>query len=665
MPEPAPAPPKPLPQPAPKPPMAQRRGGIWSVLGVLLVGAIAIVAYQKYFTKPAEPEPTPKGNAPKHLILISIDTLRADHLGAYGYKRPISPTIDAIAAEGAVVERHYSCYPLTLPAHLTQFTGVSTLGHRVRDNLHHRLPDELRTLAESLKAGGLSTGAFVSAHTMKAGSGLERGFDVYDDATVRELQAGKLTISERKAAETLKLAGDWVAGRGSDSFFCFVHLFDPHAPYLEHNDLGLDLPADNTGRYDGEIAYTDRELGKFFKRLKDIGVYEDALIVITADHGEGLGEHGELTHGFYVYDTTTHIPLILRGRGVKPATRVTGITRNYDLAPTLLELMGAKDEALTKQFHGVSLVPMLSDPAKDLGLTAFIESHYAWLNANWAKLRALRTKDGLAQFSGDRAELVDGTGQTQDSSAKRGEDLVSARTEITRLMNAWVPPRKGTLQVREPVAGTPYYGEAAVAQSFEPESINDTHNLPSTLAMKEVLRAYQEAELAYDEQRFETCQDRLRTLIAAQPDFVMAHRLLAAVNQALVRNEWRTRGRAAAMALTREAANSLQVVARIASEQNQPEAALSARRNLLLLAIWLDDADLAKAGASAGDPRSVWLSLLGEYRLASQEARAEIALRADAIDLAAAFDAESAKYWAQVREAMKRGEELKLAPWEQ
>lgn len=651
--------------PPAKPPVGQRRGGIWSILSVMLVTAIVVVGYQKYFSKPAEPDPTPKGNPPKHLILISIDTLRADHLGAYGYKRPISPNIDALALEGGVIERHYSCYPLTLPAHLTQFTGVSSLGHRVRDNLHHRLPDELRTLAESLKAGGLSTGAFVSAHTMKAGSGLERGFDTYDDSTVRELQAGKLTISERKAAETLKLAGDWVAGRGSDNFFCFIHLFDPHAPYLKHDDLGLDLPADSIGRYDGEIAYTDRELGKFIKRLKDVGVYEDALIVITADHGEGLGEHGELTHGFYVYDTTTHVPLILRGRGVKPATRVPGITRNYDLAPTLLELMGMKDDAYTKQFHGVSLVPMLADPAKDLGLTAYIESHYAWLNANWAKLRAVRSNDALAQFSGDRAELVDGTEQSQDSTAKRGEDLTAARSEITRLMNAWVPPRKGVMQVREPVAGTPYYGEAAVAQSFEPESINDTHNLPSTLAMKEVLRAYQEAELAYDEQRFETCASRLRTLITTQPDFVMAHRLLAAVNQALVRAEWRTRGRAEAMILTREAASSLQVVARVADEQGQPEAALAARRNLLLLAVWLRDAELAKAGLTESDPRSVWLAIVGEYRAALPDARAALAARADAVDLAKAFEPESAKFWAETREAMKRGEDLKLAPWEQ
>lgn len=649
--------PEPQVTPKPQPGLFNRRGGVWSWIGLALVlGILGLWIYNSFYKDSAEPEPTPTA-APRHLILISIDTLRADHLGCHGYANARTPVIDKLAADGAMFERHYTCYPLTLPAHLTQFTGVSSLGHRVRDNLYHRLPDELGTLAEAMRDDGFKTGAFVSAHTMKAGSGLERGFDVYDDVEVRALKQGQLTIPERKAPRTLQLAGDWISRQGAERFFCFIHLFDPHAPYDRHE--GLSRGDDAIARYDGEIAFTDAALGAFLERLRTLDVLKDALVVITADHGEGLGQHGELTHGYYCYDSCTHVPLIMHGApGVKAGTRVPHIARNYDLAPTLADIMQLKAEPLRKQAHGVSLHATLKDPSQDPGLSAFVESHYAWLNANWAKIRGLRTKEGLALFAGEEALWLPGD---QSAPASNDAALRDARDEITRLMGAWLPPRKGRAIPREAVGGSPYPGEVPVEQSFDPESLNDTRDLPSPHTLKHVLRAYQEAELDYDDQKFEACAGKLRRLLAEHPAFAMAHRLLAAVLQGLVTSNWRELGRNKAAAYTREAATALGASARHSARHGQTTAALAADLNRALLLAWIDDVDqLALLARDTGDDRVAWLLLLARYRIGEAGSIDDaIALHARlnlAGDSKAAADAHLA--------AMEKGQSIALAPWE-
>ncbi|MCA8913587.1 MAG: sulfatase, partial [Planctomycetes bacterium] len=593
---------------------------------------------------------------------------RADHLGCYGYGKNTSPNIDALAREGAVFENHYSCYPLTLPSHLAQLTGVSTLGTRVRDNLYHRLPDEVETLPELMKAQGFKTGGFVSAHTLKSGSGVERGFDVYDDKAVREMQPGRLTVQERKAPETLKLAQDWIEKQGNDRYFCFIHLFDPHAPYYQHPELGDGFQGSDVERYDGEIAFADRAIGKFILELqKDKERWENTLLVITADHGEGLGQHNELTHGYYCYDTTTHVPLIIHGApGIKEGERISGIARNYDLAPTLIELMGLEGKDFSKQVHGVSLVPAMRDPDKDMGLSAYVESHYAWLNADWAKIRGLRTKDGLTLFSGNDVEYYADDKQDKNTAGENSEQVNAARTEIDRLLKSWMPPRKGSIAVRESSAGTPYPGESAVAQSFEPENLNDTQGLPSPRSRAKVLLAYQQAELDYDAERFSTCADHLRTLLKDDPDFIMALKLLAAVNQGRVRNEYKQLGEAECKRLTREAADALGHTAELVGKHKQQTAVDDILRNQGLLLVWLND----KAGVRAltqktKDTAVGWMYHLVSYRVATkategEEARAAAEFLKGAADLGSAMNAARADL-----QRMQSGEPLKLAPWEQ
>lgn len=647
-------------------PVLKRRGGIWGVIGLLLVAGIVAVSVIKYMDKGEGENPPPEQvTPPRHLLVISIDTLRADHLGCYGYGKPTSPSIDALAKEGVLFENHYTNYPLTLPAHLTQLTGVSSLGHRVRDNLYHQLPAEIATLPETMKAQDFRTGAFVSAHTMKAGSGIERGFEVYDDKDVRTLEPGRLTVRERSAPETLKLAGDWISTLGSDRFFCFVHLFDPHAPYQPHPEMGEQFQGDNTARYDGEIAYTDREIGRFILRLTELGLLKDTLVVITSDHGEGLGQHDELTHGYYCYDTTTRVPLIIRGApGIKAGTRVPHLAANYDLAPTLLELMGVDAPEFRKQMHGVSLAPAMRDGTDPGRAGIFIESHYAWLNANWAKIRALRTPAALALFAGDEVKYLADPEQLTDSAESNSTALAEARNEINRLMAAWVPPRKGKGAVRETTAGTPYPGESPVAQDFEPESLSDTRELPSPHARARTLLAYQSAELEYDSERFAACADKLRALLKNEPDFVMAHKLLAAVNQGMVTSD-RGLGVDDAKRLTREAADSLRRVAELQQGHGQHEASAETRRSMALLLVWLNDiAALRKLSGESDDPAIGWMFRLAAYRVAGRDnepAAAEEAARFLHTAPPGLSFLEAAQRDLQ---RMQAGEPLKLAPWE-
>lgn len=641
----------------------KKRGGIWSVIGFLLVVGIIAVAVMKFMEQGGDDgEPAPPYVPPKHLVVISIDTLRADHLGAYGHSKKTSPNIDALASEGVVFENHYTNYPLTLPAHLTQLTGVSTLGHRVRDNLYHRLPTELATLPEVMKEQGFRTGAFVSAHTMKSGSGIERGFEVYDDEGVRTVQPGRLTVSERDAAETLGLAQKWIGSLGSDRFFCYIHLFDPHAPYIKHEGLG-----DNLSNYESEIAFADQQIGKFILKLQELNLYDDTLIVITSDHGEGLGDHNELTHGYFCYDTTTHVPLIMRGApGIEKGRRIKNVVANYDLAPTLVELMGLDAIEFTQKMHGMSLVPAMKSDI-DIGRKGVcVESHYGWLNANWAKIRGLRTSDGLSLFAGNEVRHFADARQEVDSASTNATAVSEANTEITRLMNSWVPPRKGTIEVRESGVGTPYPGESPVAQSFDPESLSDTRDLPSPHAKADVLREYQEAELDYDAERFASCANRLRELLKNEPDFLMAHKLLAAVNQGTVTGSASKLEPAKARELIREAAESLQRAAEISAQHNQAAAVGAIQRNLALLHLWLNDKlALRKLSEESNDLGIDWMFHLVSYRVAQLQDQPDAAQQAkaflDGVPASEPFVADARKDL----QRMLAGETLKLAPWEQ
>ena len=279
----------------------------------------------------------------RSLILVTLDTTRADRIGAFGGRAVPTPRLDAAAREGAAFEEAISQVPLTLPSHSTIFTGRYPASHGVRHNGIYRLRESETTLAKRLKSAGYATAAFVGAFVVNRGFGLEQGFDTYDDVGVDRFQGGRDQVFEaqRTADEVNARVFDWLDRRkGSGPVFLWVHYYDPHEPYEPPEKAGRTLEGSG---YDREISYVDACFGDLVDRLRAAGLYDRSVVVVAGDHGEGLGEHGERTHGLFLYDAALRVPLLIRAPGIVPAgARIGGPVELADVAPTVLDLLGLR-----------------------------------------------------------------------------------------------------------------------------------------------------------------------------------------------------------------------------------------------------------------------------------------------------------------------------------
>jgi arylsulfatase A-like enzyme/predicted Zn-dependent protease len=331
--------------------------------------------------------------AGQNVVVITIDTLRADRLGAYGYQRARTPHIDGIAREGVLFEQALAQVPVTLPSHASLFTGLLPPTHGVRDNTYFRLDPRARTLAETLKEKGYETAAFVSAFVLDSAFGLDQGFDLYDDEVASEPGSAG-TIAERRGERVASSFVSWMERRPADRpFFAWLHFFDPHLPYSP--------PGPFEASYDGEIAYVDAQVGRVLEALEAKGVAGDTLLVITSDHGESLGEHGEKSHGFFVYDATLRVPLILKSvRSLPEGARIASPVRSIDILPTVLE---AVKISVPDETEGRSLLPLLAGEAVEPP-PVYAECYVSELNFGWAPLVALR-EDYYKYIDAPRPEL--------------------------------------------------------------------------------------------------------------------------------------------------------------------------------------------------------------------------------------------------------------------
>jgi arylsulfatase A-like enzyme/Tfp pilus assembly protein PilF len=341
---------------------------------------------------------------PPNVLLITIDTLRADHLGCYGFAGARTPHVDGLASEGVRCADAISAAPITMPAHSSIFTGLLPPAHGVRDNGTFALGDANVTLAERLKARGYATQAFVSAIVLSRRYNLTQGFDGYDDDLWAEDQPKLFMIRDRPAARTAELAVAWLNRWASSSprppFFLWVHFFDPHQPYA----ASLEDRKGAASPYDAEIVSADRGVGRLLDALRDHGVLDGTLVVLTADHGESLGEHQEKTHALFVYDATVHVPLIFRYPAKLPAARVyPGPVRSIDIVPTVLALLGLPGGDETQ---GQSLVREFRGEAPPPDLPQYSESLLAELGFGMAPLHAVRL-GGYKLIRAPRPELYD------------------------------------------------------------------------------------------------------------------------------------------------------------------------------------------------------------------------------------------------------------------
>jgi choline-sulfatase len=338
------------------------------------------------------------------VVLITLDTVRADRLGCYGYRRIETPSIDGLASQGIRFEHAYAQVPLTLPSHTVILTGTYPMFNGVRDLTSAELNSSVPTIATILRQNGYSTAAFVSSFVLNSMWGLNRGFDVYDDGTDRGQDASQSpSLLERRGDRTLDRALAWLNSRAGRPFFLWIHLYDPHSPYRPPEPY-LSRYAGHV--YDGEIAFDDEQLGRLFARLRQLNLYESALIALAGDHGESLGEHGEAEHGFFVYTATLHVPLILKLPGRLPRSRVvTEPVGLVDLAPTIADLCSIP-RSFTQNFQGHTLAGIYEHAGPQRTQAVYAESYYPRGTFGWHELRAIVTPQ--YQFiDAPRPELYD------------------------------------------------------------------------------------------------------------------------------------------------------------------------------------------------------------------------------------------------------------------
>ncbi len=332
---------------------------------------------------PAEPGPGPKPN----VLLVTIDTLRADRVGCYGHASASTPVLDALAARGVRFETAVVHVPLTGPSHASILTGLGPLGHGFRENAGFVLPAQVKSGAEDFRQAGYRTAAFVSAFPLDRRFGFDRGFDVYDDHLPKGTDSRRTPYVERFADATTDAVLRWLEAPAEGAprpFFLWVHYYDPHAPYEPPGDLAVRF---RTAPYDGEVAFADRQLGRLLHALDERGLIGQTLVLAMSDHGEGLGDHGEGTHGLFVYDSTLKVPFIVAGPGVGAGRVAPTVARGIDVLPTLLDYAGLP---LRPDLEGRSLRPAIEGRAMDDAPT-YVESLYSQREFGWAPLFAWRT----------------------------------------------------------------------------------------------------------------------------------------------------------------------------------------------------------------------------------------------------------------------------------
>jgi arylsulfatase A-like enzyme len=434
----------------------------------LLCACFALLSLNACATAPPKAAQTaviPEGQRPQRVVLITIDTLRADYVGSYGSKLARTPTLDRLAAEGVRFETAISPTPMTMPSHTSLMTGLDPTLHGVHSNATFRLGDEIPTLAEQFQAHGFATAAFLSSVVLDRRYGLARGFDVYDDRMGfrRNIAGATGGYAERTADQVVDATLQWLQ-TAPDRFFLWVHFYDPHGSYEPPRGFRPKQSTATAGPkevgsleyvkqafpplYAGEIYFADTELGRLLRTLNRKFASDRTLLVATSDHGESLGEHGELTHTLTIYDATQKVPLVMKGPGVPSGSVVDAQVRLVDVAPTILSLSGLP---AIERTTGRDLGPWMRGERKD-GLEAYVETLETDLAYGWSPVLGLRTgeykylrtvRPELYALDTDPLELND-LAADQPAKVKKLDAALEAhlRDALPVVPNAVAPPEE-------------------------------------------------------------------------------------------------------------------------------------------------------------------------------------------------------------------------------
>lgn len=525
-------------------------GGI-AVGLVLALGTLACSGPETSDRSPVAPSP----GVP--VVIISIDTVRADRLPIYGYEAGSTPAIDALRGDGVLFTRAYSHVPLTLPSHTSLFTGRLPNEHGVRDNFGNRVLkgdfEELFYLPRALSDAGYTTAGVVSSFVLRSGTGISQGFDFFDDAIEGDSREGQL---QRAALDSLAVAEDWLATAPEESFFLFFHLYDPHMPY--------DAPEPYASRfesgYDAEIAYTDAAVGGLLDSLRERGVYDRALIILVSDHGEGLLDHGEEEHGIFLYRESLQVPLVVK----LPGNALAGSTRTHpvgliDVVPTVAEVAGLELD------EGLAARSLFAEPLPERQIYA--ESIYPRTHFGWRELFSL-IDERYQYIDAPRPELYD---LIADPQQKNNLAMVErpTLTEFRRSLAAYDTTIDFSIlededdETRQRLAALGYIGTAPT----EDESLQDPKD--GIDAMVALRRGY----AAYSAEAYEDAVEIFRQVIADQPRMVDAWELLGRSHARLGQRRQAVEAFKQALQLSRGNGKLLLETAVLLSEMGDYEAA--------------------------------------------------------------------------------------------
>lgn len=401
------------------------------------------------------------------VIVISIDTLRADRLPAYGYEKVETPALDRFRDDAILCERAYSHYPMTLPSHVSILTGQLPPVHGVRDNVGYPFrAAEHPYLPRLFQQAGYATGAAVSSYVLRADTGMGEGFDFYED----RFQAAPGATSDavhRGGGETARLALDWIRQRAGQPFFFFFHIYEPHFPYEPQEPFA----ARYADRYDGEVATSDKIVGDFLDELRRLEVYDKAVIVLLSDHGEGLGDHGEYQHAIFVYRETIQVPLLVKLPGSRHGgATVEVLTQLADVFPTIAKAVGLEVPADAQDLVGTSIVDLLeaeSPPERQ----SYAESWYARLHYGWSELTALRG-GAFTYIEAPEPELYDTAadpGETRNVLAANRRAYGEMRQAIRAFQKPLAAPAAVDPETRERLAALGYAGTTVLEGGPRPD----------------------------------------------------------------------------------------------------------------------------------------------------------------------------------------------------
>ena len=494
------------------------------VVGGAALILLAVVAVLRIARRPPRTEPEARQRllalspSPRdlNLVVVTLDTTRADRLGCYGFAGIETPNIDGLAAEGVLFEHATATVPLTFPSHSSIFTGLVPPHHGVRDNGGFFLDDANVTLAERLHQAGYTTGAFIGAWVLEAKWGLAQGFDEYSDRfDLSKYKVVSLGTVQKPGDEVMDGALAWLEKVGSRKFFAWVHLYDPHTPY--------EPPEPFASRYKnqpylGEIAYADKVVGRLLTWLRDRRLLDQTLVVLTGDHGESLGDHGESTHAYFIYDATTHVPLIVRtpwGVRGRRSQQASGV----DIMPTVLDLLGLPPQ---DGLDGRSLALALLAPETSADTLAYSETYFPRYHFGWQHLRGVRSLR-YKYIDAPQPELYDlqqDPGETNNiykAFSRRAEELRLRMDAMTKEGAAAAPERRSldpdTLQR---LAALGYVGNVI---DLDPKAVlpDPKEKLPLFALMNTAKR------LAQEEDRLEDGVAKMREVIARDPNIMDAH----------------------------------------------------------------------------------------------------------------------------------------------